>query len=251
MTGKTSLTEQRGALFRRFFPILFPSSDTPNGGRSGSSPLDSALPDIEQLQSLRIQMHRLRGLRDAELDKAEHMVDELKHLEDKRFAALARARIEEDGTFTKEADQLLKAVEQTERARRDAAGVAEKLAHEADGLMPSIEELERSALISLGQFLDGRMKALVDNYQRLAPEIVESVLQIRALQIVMQRYQTGNSNGFHGEIHLPDIVAGDHRTREPLLRGDKPEFTRGADERANLLMSELQKLGHQYGAKYN
>ncbi len=81
--------------------------------------------------------------------------------------------------------------------------------------------------------------------------MAETVLQIRAVQKVMIHFETGNSNGFNGEITLPNIIAFDHKSHVPLLDGGSPVFRNSSNELADALKSKLRELGHVYGVKYN
>ncbi|MEW8052089.1 MAG: hypothetical protein AB2809_17150 [Candidatus Thiodiazotropha sp.] len=254
----------KSVLLSRFFSTLFTNSkhvsdeqltvedvQKPIQPEIDDPHLSENVPDIEVLQGVREEVRRLRRMRKDELDKAERLVQQLKTLEKERINLLTQSKVEDDKDLLKSADTLLKKINRLERERKDCAGIAEQLALQVDELKPKLDELERASLIQLGKYLENRMSALVDHYNTIAPEVLQTVLQIRAVQRVMIHYGTGNSNGFQGEIHLPNIVAFDQKTHVPLLDGGSQVFSNSAGEIAETIKQRLFDLGYRYGTKYN
>ncbi|MEW8131600.1 MAG: hypothetical protein AB2758_21305, partial [Candidatus Thiodiazotropha endolucinida] len=213
--------------------------------------LSGAVPEIEVLQGVREELRRLKRMRNDELNKAEQLIKQLKDIEKERISILTQSKIEDDKELLKSADALLKKIGRLERERKDCVGIAEQLAAQADELKLELEELERASLIQLGKYLENRMSALVDYYNTIAPEVAQTILQIRAVQRVMIHYGTGNSNGFQGDIHLPSIVAFDQKNHVPLLEGGSRVFSNSAGEIAETIKQRLFELGYRYGPKYN
>ncbi|MCU7846696.1 MAG: hypothetical protein KZQ89_01595 [Candidatus Thiodiazotropha sp. (ex Lucinoma kastoroae)] len=259
-----SLQSIKKGLLSHFFPTLFRNPNQSSGEEATQTDdaeviktnindpyLGESVPEIEMLQGVREEIHRLKRMRNSELDKAEHLVKRLKDLEKERIDILTQSKVEEDKELLKSAEIMLKEIDQLERDRKDCVGIAEQLAKQADTLIPKVEDLERASLIQLGKYLEDRMSALVDHYHTTAPEVAETVLQIRAVQRVMIHYGTGNSNGFHGEIHLPNIVAFDQKSRVPLMEGESQVFSNTAGELSETIKKKLFELGYRYGIKYN
>ncbi len=172
MNISNQTSDRRKQLLRRFFPNFFGTesqgakeelSETTSDKESAPI-LEEATPDIEMLQGVRAELHRIRKMRNAELDKVERHVREIKELEHERITLLTKAKIEEDESFKEEAEKQLKMISRLERERKDSVGIAEQLADQAEALEPKIKELERASLIQLGKYLEGRMSELVDHY---------------------------------------------------------------------------------------
>ncbi|MCB1872001.1 MAG: hypothetical protein KDI49_08350 [Gammaproteobacteria bacterium] len=246
----------KNTFLQRFFPVLFdqPSISGDEGENKDNELVntvpDDAMPDIEYLAGLRAESIRIRKMQTEEEDRLNPLETEITRLEKERIEVLTQARVESDEKYIKKAAQLLKEIERLKREKQDALGIANQLGDKRANLTKQITEAERIALLTLGTYLEGRMKDLVDHYQTMAPDLAECVLQIRAVQKVMQYYKAGNSNGFQGEILLPDIKAFDHKTRPHLIDVGSNDFSRASGERADELKAKLQAVGHRYGQKY-
>lgn len=246
----------KNTFLQRFFPVLFSQSviSGDDGENADNKPLNTvpedAMPDIEYLEGLRTESIRIRKMQAEEEDRLNPLETEIARLEKERIEVLTQARVEEDEKYTKEAAELLKEIERLKREKQDALGIANQLGDKRVKLSGQITEAERIALLTLGTYLEGRMKELVDHYQTMAPDLAECVLQIRAVQKVMQYYKAGNSNGFQGEVILPNIKALDHKSRPHLIDGGSTEFSHASNERAEELKARLQAAGHRYGQKY-
>lgn len=257
---KNAVTELLGRFFSTLFTDSKQASDEhpieENGQETINPEIDDPylsgnVPDIEVLQGVRKEVRRLRRMRKDELDKTEQLVKQLKKLEKERIDVLTQSKVEDDKELLKSADAMLKKISRLERERKDCAGIAEQLAFQTDELKPKLDELERASLLQLGKYLEGRMSALVEHYNTIAPEVAQIVIQIRAVQRVMIHYGTGNSNGFQGEIHLPNIVAFDQKSHIPLLEGSSKVFSNSAGEIAETIKQRLFELGYRYGPKHN
>jgi hypothetical protein len=196
----------------------------------------------ERLHAKLGERDRLRALVERERQRQAKLTDELGALEAKRHELLAAQAIAPDPHLSKQAEGLLTEAERLERSRRDAAGTADALQRKTEACDAEIRELSRAHTEALGRHLDGCMASLVGRYQELAPEVAEVVTEMLSLQATMVRLGTGNSNLHLRRAYLPDVRAGDARTRPAILDIDGPSAR--VSDRSAELVGELRLAGH-------
>lgn len=190
------------------------------------------------------ERRRLRTLHRDEVTRKTELEALLVTIDEQRIDALARHRMSGDAKDGELAQELLTRTNTIRQEIADAAAVAARI----DGKLREVD-LERSHWMQMyrtdfGALLDLQMKNAADEYRERAKEAAEAIVRIAAIQHLMIRYGAGNSNGFWGRAHLPQIVAGDGKVHPAILDAGNREFSASVAQCTDEMLDRLRELGY-------
>jgi hypothetical protein len=244
MTSPTTAKPKQSGLTKTFLALLGRSSAEQQEAAKAAQPhLQASGESRADLSRLKDERARLRGLHNTEIEKQAEIEAQLQAVEAERIEALADHRVSGDAKRGERAQELLAKASALRQDISDASAVAARIQSKIDALKPEIESAMRSYRVDFGKFLENQMAAIAAEYRDQAEKVAEITVTIAALQAVMVRYGCGNSNGFWGNAHVPQIIPGDGRVHEPFLDAGSRRFGDLVPVRASELINELAEQG--------
>lgn len=219
------------------------AGDGNQAGKADDIGLEGAYESVTKIAAIMAERRRLRGLKAAETDKLEGLGAQLRAMDSERIQALTEYRVSGEAGANERAQTLLKKGSEIGQETDDARAVAGAINSRIQVLEEQLKPLSLEYRRELGVFLTTIYRRLIDRYNKAAPGVAEIVLQLAATRRVMSQYMTGDSNGWNGQILLPDMKAGEGRTIEPLLDGGAASFGSEAEERMSGIVAEMSAAG--------
>jgi len=200
-------------------------------------------PTAARLRELLQERARIYELRASEEARAEQLGATAAAKDKERLDAITNAKLAEAEIDRAHVDGLLRQANECRRLSAEAAAVVGRIDERAAALGLDIEALQLSYRNELAGFLDALYGGLMQRYTELVPELAETVLQLAAVRRVMLSEHLGDTNGWSGEIFLPQMRQGEGKTLEPMLDGASHGFAVLADARVREVHRMMREAG--------
>lgn len=240
-SNKNSLSKALREIFMR------PNAQQPAeaGDEERPAPLEhDASKSRHELNRVNDERQHLRTVHREEVNRKAELEALLEIIEAQRVDALARHRMTGDAKDGELAHQLLTRTKAIRQDIVDSAAVAERIQAKVREIEAEREHRLQIYRTDFGALLDLQMANAADEYRKRAEEAAEAIILIAAIQKLMIRYGAGNSNGFWGQAHLPQIVAGDGRAHPAILDAGNRQFAESVGRRMDEMLDRLRELGY-------
>jgi hypothetical protein len=199
---------------------------------------------LDKLKDLRDEIQRLKQRQREESKSAASLqqgIDELTRL---RNDELTNHAVHGDQRSHKRASELADQIADQRQELADATAIVEGIATRLKPLETQVKALETEVQSQLGALLNEKMAAAAGTYNEAAPSLVPLLVEMAAIQRLMIRCMTGNSNLFGWEATLiPKLVPGSGKSHEPFADARDMKFRHLTSERIDELVRELRGQG--------
>lgn len=231
----------------RFKGFIAPLLGAPGSSASAATErtdlIGRAAASAKQLGAHLDERSRLRMLAAEETARVSELDAQLTALNVQRIDALTEDRVSSNPESKATAEALLADCARVRQEIEDASLVKENIGLRIHTLDQEIAPLKAKYRGELGAYLSGIYRGHIEDYNKLAPELAETIYKIAATARVMRRYLAGDSSGWDGTVLLPGMQAGNGRTIPPILDAGSREFEDDANSRMEAILEQLKEAG--------